>query len=428
MKVPSDPALEQKILGTALLMVEHVGQIVELDKSDFFLPRHQKLFAQIKDNYSKGVSADFGMDADDVSEISSHVTNDVTQAISILREKANARGMIELFRNGINRLMEDTPSDMVSSHVISRMSETSIEQDSISSIGESLHHAFNDIIAIKDGTKQLGLTTGLDFEKHISGFESGKLYIIAARPAMGKSAFALEIIRRIAKTGVPVGMMSLEMSHTSLAVRMLTSELGIDGKALRQGRISDDQVLLMQSACNRLADLPVYFDDNSYVTAESLRRRAMHFKRKKDIGMLVIDYLQLTTGSNDNRERDIAEVSRTCKIIAKELEIPVVALAQLSRAVEMRDNKRPRLSDLRESGAIEQDADAVMFLYRPEYYGVDIYGDGEDDALRGTSTKNVCEIIIGKNRDGETGIVPHYFYPEIMRFENRASHWLSDDM
>lgn len=428
MKVPSDPALEQKLLGTALLMVEHLDDICKLSPSDFFLPRHQKLFEAIKSNYDKGVSADFGLDEGDVLDMVRHVTNDVPASIAIIKEKSNARGMIELFRNGINRLMEDTPSDMVGSHVISRMSDSDVEQDSISSIGQSLHEVFKDIIAIKDGTKQLGITTGLDFERHISGFENGKLYIIAARPAMGKSAFALEIIRRVAKSGTPVGMMSLEMSHTSLAVRMLTSELGIDGKAIRQGRLSDDQVALMQNACGRLAGLPVYFDDNSYVTAESLRRRAMYFKRKKDIGMLVIDYLQLTTGSNDNRERDIAEVSRTCKIIAKELSIPVIALAQLSRAVEIRDNKRPRLSDLRESGAIEQDADAVMFLYRPEYYGIDIYGDGEDDSLRGTSTKNVCEIIIGKNRDGETGIVPHYFYPEIMRFENKAPHWLSDAM
>jgi len=171
----------------------------------------------------------------------------------------------------------------------------------------------------------------------------------------------------------------------------------------------------------KLSNLPIYFDDNSYVTAQSLRSRAHTFAQRHGIGMLVIDYLQLMTGNNDNRERDIAEASRTCKIIAKELEIPVIGLAQLNRGVEQRQNKRPMLSDLRESGAIEQDADVVMMLYRPEYYEQHYYGEHDPEEYRNQSTENICEVIISKNRNGDIGGIRQVFIKNLMKFENRTN-------
>jgi replicative DNA helicase len=411
-----DLQTEEKVIGTALMLIESLPLVAELDDDVFTTPMNKQVFSTIKDNYLNGRSADVGISNNDLIHYADYITNDIESCIEIIKNKAHARSLLDLFRKSAHSLMEGTPADMVASHVMGRIADDEPVKSTVNAIGDSMFEVFKNIHSLRDGTKKLGLTTGLDFEKHFFGFEAGKFYVVAARPAMGKSAFALEIIRRVAKAGTPVGMMSLEMSHTSLALRLLTTEMEVDGKLLRQGKLNDYQLEKLQMICGELSELPIYFDDNSYVTADALRTRAAYFKRKKNIGMLVIDYLQLMTGDNDNRERDIAEISRTCKIISKELEIPVIALAQLNRGVEIREDKRPRLSDLRESGAIEQDADVVMFLYRPEYYGIEHYPDTEG----GNSTQNICEVIISKNRDGDTGYVQQVFDPSIMRFANKA--------
>ena len=420
MRLPVDISTEQKILGTALLMVESLPEIMNLDEAVFSSQEYKRIFRAIKENHEKEIPITTGLNDSTVSDLMLHITSDVTGSIKVLREKSQGRRMINLFRDGMESIMQGEHPESVMSRVMTVMADTDFTEETLTSLSASLVDVFKKIIDVRDNGAQLGLTTGLDFERQINGFEAGKMYVVAARPAMGKSAFALEIIRRIASNDVPVGMMSLEMSRTSLAMRMLTSDMGIDGKDIRAGRLNDRQMEILVDSCNNLSRLPVYFDDNSYVTAQTLRSKAAFMKRRHDIGMLVIDYLQLATGNNDSREQDVAEVSRTCKNISKELDIPVVALAQLSRAVEMRDNKRPRLSDLRESGAIEQDADAVMFLYRPEYYGLSHYQDGD---LHGQSTKNICEVITSKNREGETGITYQVFIPELMQFKNRAPHW-----
>jgi len=415
--------LEEDLLGSILFSGEDDAILFDLPDDLFYAKHHKDSYEKIKENHDKGLPLDNGIDVRYLSMFSGKYLPNIKAGIEELKVKARARNLQSALQKSLIALNQDGNADHVASQLISSLSDLSDSGETTATIADSLFSVFTKINEIRDGQKQLGLTTGLDFEKHIGGFESGKFYVVAARPAMGKSAFALEVIKRIASDGIPVGMMSLEMANDSLALRLLTSDVGIDAGDIRRGKLSDDQMDKIQESCNHLAKLPIYFDDNSYVTANTLRSKASYFKAKYGIEMLVVDYLQLMTGDNDSRERDIAEISRMCKVISKELEIPVLALAQLNRGVEVRDDKRPRLSDLRESGAIEQDADAVMFLYRPEYYGIETYPDSEDHTIRGTSTKNICEVIISKNRDGETGIVRQVFIPNLMVFKNRAPHW-----
>ena len=407
-----DEDLEYNLLGTIVNNNQYVHLLETLPDGAFCNAYHQEVSQKLRNEDV--------LSADDYAYFRDGYLPKPKNAAEQLAEYARGRKLLRLIGDAHTGLRTGTPADNVFKTLAEGFESDQTTEIDTSSIAQSLSEMMIKVDLIRRGEMQLGLRSGLDFEKHLSGFEKGKLYIVAARPAMGKSAFALELTKRVAQQGSAVGFMSLEMGHESLALRLLTSIAEIDGKDLRSGNFSDEQYDKVVEYCEQLSNLPIYFDDNSYVTADSLRIKAMAMKRNHNIEMLVIDYLQLMTGSNDSRERDIAEVSRMCKVISKELEIPVIALAQLNRGVEMRDNKRPRLSDLRESGAIEQDADAVMFLYRPEYYGIERYD--EDNDILGESTKNICEVIIGKNRDGETGITQQVFIPELMQFKNKADH------
>lgn len=419
MNYPSNHDLELGILGTVALFTEHSYLLDQLTEDDFFNDTTKEWFKRIRANHENEQFLLNGLRETEIDTLKRHYYSDIHEAIKLAQSLKKSRLLIDYLNSTVSNLLQGAFHGAVTQDLLKKISQLDETGDTISSMYDSLIEVFEKIAKVKDGEEDIGLRCGLDFESHISGFEPGKLYIVAARPAMGKSAFALEIAKRIASQKKAVGFMSLEMSNTSLAFRLLTSDLGMDGKDLRNGRVSDEEMQVIGDACQKLAEYPIYFDDNSFVTAQSLRSRAAYFKKQKNIEMLIIDYLQLMSGNNESRERDIAEVSRMCKVISKELQIPVIALAQLNRGVEMRENKRPRLSDLRESGAIEQDADAVMFLYRPEYYGLDHYPEG--DEFSGQSTKNICEVIIGKNRDGETGYVPQIFIPELMQFKNRES-------
>lgn len=416
-------SLEEDLIATILYGLDETGAIQTISPDIFYSQYNKENFLKIRENHAKGLSYMNNLDSKDIAVYHGKFVPDIKAAERELVSLHRSRNLMRNVQDALVKLQRSEDPELVVNQLISDVSDVAGDQETVSNLSNSLFEVFQRINDIRDGNQKLGLTTGLDFEKHIGGFEDGKLYVIAARPAMGKSAFALEILKRVASLGVPVGMMSLEMGHTSLSLRLLTSAVKIDAGHIRKGELSEDQMEQIAEACNELAKLPIYFDDNSYVTAKSLRAKASYFKQKYGIGMLVIDYLQLMTGDNDSRERDIAEISRMCKVIAKELSIPVIALAQLNRGVEVRDSKRPRLSDLRESGAIEQDADAVMFLYRPEYYGIEHYDERDPKEFQGESTLNVCEVIIGKNRDGETGTVRQLFVPELMKFDNLERHW-----
>lgn len=278
------------------------------------------------------------------------------------------------------------------------LSQTS-SNNSYSSIKDVLVSTFNELEKLFNQKGKIsGLTTGFSgIDRITSGLHNSDLLILAARPAMGKSAFAINIATNVAKSGTPVAIFNLEMAKEQVVNRILASEAMVDSNKLRSGQLDDNDWMKLASASGILSETPIYIDDTPGISIMEIRTKCRKLKMEKNIGLVVIDYLQLITASgkkNASREQEISEISRSLKILAKELNIPVIALSQLSRSAEKRqDDKRPMLSDLRESGAIEQDADIVMFIYREDYYNQE------------ASDKGVAEIIFAKHRGGSTGTV-----------------------
>lgn len=270
-----------------------------------------------------------------------------------------------------------------------------------------------------------GLPTGIQrLDAMTAGLKGSELIIIAGRPGMGKTAFALNVALHACQSRkVPVVIFSLEMGKEELARRLLCSEAKVDGSRLRTGMLSRDDWSRLAATAGPLTELPMFIDDTPALTLMQLRAKARRLRAEHGLGLVVIDYLQLMRSGvkNDNREQEISEISRSLKALAKELDVPVIALSQLNRGVENRPgkDKRPQLADLRESGAIEQDADVIMFVYRPEVYAKD---DDERRRLRG-----LAEVIVGKQRSGPTGIVRCRFFHEFTRFENLAEGEFEDD-
>jgi replicative DNA helicase len=261
-----------------------------------------------------------------------------------------------------------------------------------------------------------GVPTGFqDLDVLTAGFQRGDLIIVAARPSMGKTALTLNIAQHAAiGAQKAVAFFSLEMSKEALVQRMLTAEARVDASRVRTGRLRDDDYPRLAQAAGLLNTAPVYIDDTAGISILEMRAKARRLKADRpDLAIIIVDYLQLMTagGRMENRQQEVSEISRGLKALAKELEVPVVALSQLSRAVESRPDKRPMMSDLRESGAIEQDADLIMFLFRPEYY----FGPVDKD---GNNLEGRAEVIIGKQRNGATGTVPLMFHKEFTRFES----------
>jgi replicative DNA helicase len=251
-----------------------------------------------------------------------------------------------------------------------------------------------------------------DLDKLTAGFQRSDLIIIAARPSMGKTAFALNVARNAAiENQIPVGFFSLEMSKEQLAMRLLCSEARVDSQKIRSGFLSAQEGTKMIMAATSFAEAPIFIDDTPAISALELRAKARRMMADRGLGLIVVDYLQLMQGrlSSERREQEISEISRSLKALAKELFIPVIALSQLNRKVEERHDKRPQLSDLRESGAIEQDADVILFLYRDEMYNKE------------SPEKGVAEVIIGKQRNGPTGTTRLAYIKSYTRFENLAS-------
>jgi len=301
----------------------------------------------------------------------------------------------------------------------------------VSEAVKSIEEAFQ-----RDGNL-VGVTTGLrDMDAKLGGLHNSDLLILAGRPSMGKTSLATNIAYNAAKAyrdtggleGAPVGFFSLEMSAEQLVGRILAEATEISSEKLRKGELTDDEFankLVPQSAL--LSECPLFIDDTPAISIAAMRTRARRLKRSHGLGMIVVDYLQLMkgTGRGDNRVQEISEVTQGLKAIAKELDIPVIALSQLSRQVENRDDKRPQLSDLRESGSIEQDADVVMFVYREEYYeGRKEPSDGTPEHLewqeRMAKVHNMAEVIVGKQRHGPIGIIKLQFQPEYTRFGDLA--------
>lgn len=434
--------IEQAVLGA--MLIEHEAATIALQMlqaTDFYKPSHRLIFETIYELYERDNPLDLltvenelrdkkrldqaggpGYLADLTRAVSSSANIDYHS--QIIAEKAVKRNLI-LSCSEIIKTAYDSSSDAydVLDHAEQRIFDLSNSKSraNAQAIGDVLKDTLQYLEEMRGKPSGItGVPTGLDVDKITSGFQPGDLIIVAARPSMGKTAFVLTAARNAAlhldeQLQTNVALFSLEMSNQSLVQRLLTMEGRINAQSARSGRLKDEEFKRLIDAAGRLFTAKIFIDDTPSISVMELRTKCRRLKSEHNIGMIVVDYLQLMTASvrdNSNREQEIATISRGLKALAKELDVPVVALSQLSRAVEQRGgDKRPQLSDLRESGSIEQDADVVMFLYRPEYYGIKTTPEGH-------STRGLAEIIVGKQRNGPTGSKRLYFVEDYARFEN----------
>jgi replicative DNA helicase len=340
----------------------------------------------------------------------------------IVREKALLRRLIEASTDIVAEAFDgrQTAGDLLD-HAESRIFDISQQRgrEGFTRIKELLWPTMERIEELQRGGKSItGVPSGFtDLDEITSGFQPSDFVVVAARPSMGKTAFILNVTQYAAiEHNVPVALFSLEMSKESLVQRMLTAEARVDAQKLRKGMLRDDDFPRLARAAGILAQAPIYIDDSPGITLLEMRSAARRLRADANVGLVVVDYLQLIQSASEaeNRTQEISYISRSLKALAKELAVPVVALSQLSRATEQRTDKRPQLSDLRESGAIEQDADLVMFIYRQEMY------EGPTDK-DGNSLEGRAEVIVGKQRNGPTGIVNLFFHKAYTRFENYSA-------
>lgn len=424
---------EMAVLGSMLISKDAVSKCIELlDAGAFYKTAHQNIFqAAVNLDERGGTEVDYLTITDELEKMGvldeiggayyvTELANRVPSAASveyyarIVLEKSLLRKLIEVSNEITNEAYEgrDDAVEIIDSaeQKIFTLSERKLRKG-FQSIDPILHETFEIIDGFhKRKGSVTGVPTGFNgLDAMTSGFQNSDLIIIAGRPSMGKTAFCLNIARNAAiDHQIPIGFFSLEMSNTQLAMRMLCSESRVDAHKVRTGRLPESDWPRLSTYVGKLSEAPIYIDDSAALSVLEIRAKARRLKTEKDIGLLIIDYLQLVKGprSAESRQIEISLISQSLKALAKELNIPVVALSQLSRAVESRGgDKRPILSDLRESGAIEQDADVVMFIYRPEVYGP-------------TEDMGIAEIIIAKQRNGPTGTEKLHFHKDHVRFED----------
>ncbi len=429
---PNDIIAEQAVLGSMLVDKDAVMAATEfLKPEDFYRDDNKEIYAAMLDLYKLGKHIDTITlkeelklrgtleKVGDIQYIATLIdtvptTSNVESYVKIVEEKSVIRKLIkaanDILKLGYSQTEEvDTIVEQAEKKIYDIIESKNSKQ--YSSIREILVTAFDEIEKkYQNKNKMSGIPSGfVDLDKKISGLNPSDLIIVAARPAMGKSAFVLNIANYVAMFDkVPVLIFSLEMSKEQMINRILASESEVDSMKLRNADLSTDDWLKLGDASGRLSEIPLYIDDTPGLSATELRAKCRKAKLEKGIGLIIIDYLQLmeSKSKNQSRQQEISEISRSLKILAKELKVPVIALSQLSRATESRTDHRPMLSDLRESGAIEQDADIVMFLHREDYY------DAE------TEKKNIAEVIISKNRSGSTGTVELAWIGEYTKFAN----------
>ncbi len=432
---PHNIDAEESVIGALLLSRDAIGIVSEmgLQPHDFYRPAHRHIFDAIRGLYSSGAPADTVTVADElrraglIAEVGGpealHELQNATPAISsaghyakIVQETALLRQLI--FAAGdIAELAYSEPDDVIKAL---DQAETKIfnvgEQrvtDSTRTLEELLPGVMDRLQESYDrGDTITGIATGYtDLDELLSGLQPSALYIVGARPAMGKTAFGLGMASHVAQHSTkPVIVFSLEMGHSELTQRILSSEARVDSTKIRTGKLAESDWAKIGKAIGRL-EVPLFLDDNPRVTVMEIRAKARRIKSQYGgIGLIVIDYLQLMGGDTraENRQLEVSEISRSLKILARELEVPIVALSQLSRTLEARGDKRPMLSDLRESGSLEQDADVVMFLYRDEVY----HPDSPD--------KGSAEVIVAKHRSGPIGTKRLVFLGQYTRFDNAA--------
>ena len=429
---PQSLEAEQAVLGSILIDSRCVADVIGIvTPEDFFLPQNREIFETIYTmfNFSQTIDPvtvlnkmkELGVHHDNsrdyilqLMEITPTAANAVRYA-NIVREKAMLRGLLQA-GNDITEMVHDetgTAAEMLEGAEKKIYALRKGERnDSLEHVGTILHKVFDRLTELSLSDSAIpGLSTGLrDLDTKINGLNKSDLLLVAARPAMGKSAFALNIAVNVAKKyNKTVAVFNLEMSREQLVMRLLASESFVELQKLATGKLSEEEWTKLCMASAALSQTDVRIDDNPSVTVADINAKC---RRLDNLGLVVIDYVQLMQGSgygknSENRVTVVGEISRSLKIMAKELNVPVVCLSQLSRAVESRTDKRPILSDLRESGAIEQDADSVMFLYRDEYYN------------ENTEDKGLAECIVAKNRHGETGTIKMQWFGQYQTFADR---------
>ncbi len=439
---PQAVEIEQAVIGS--MLIEHGAATIALQMlkvEDFYQHSHQHIFQTLSRLYERDNPLDLLTVENELKDLNlleaiggPSYLSDLTRMVSssanieyhaqIITEKAIKRNLI---KNCTEVITESYDSSSDAYDVLDDAEQRifDLANQKSKSSAKPVADVLKDTLAYLEDMrgKKYGITgvpSGLKVDEITAGWQKGDLVIIAARPSMGKTAFVLTAARNAAmhndenlKTNVAI--FSLEMSNQSLVQRLLTMEARVRSDEARKGTLNDEHFKDLIEAAGRLFASQIFIDDTPAITLMELRTKARRLKSEHDIGLIIIDYLQLMQGStreNRNREQEIASISRGLKSLAKELDVPVVALSQLSRAVEQRGgDKRPQLSDLRESGSIEQDADVVMFLYRPEYYGITTTAEGQ-------STAGMAEAIVGKQRNGPIGSKMLYFVKDYARFEN----------
>ena len=430
---PHDEDAEQAVLGSMLTDNDAVMAAVEVLKEDAFYREDNKIIYQaILNLYSKSEPIDIITLKDELESMGKFeqvggfeylaslpdkvpTTANVQKYIKIVEEKSVLRNLIktanEIIELGYNPT-EDVEDimDGAEKKIFDIMQSKNTK--SYTPIKDVLVESFTNLEKLYNQKQHVtGVPTQFyDLDDKTAGLHGSELILVAARPAMGKTAFALNIATNAAlRANVPVAIFSLEMSKDQLVNRMLCSEAMVDSNKVRTGKLDEEDWTKLAEAIGPLSEAGVYIDDTPGISVMEIRTKCRKLKMEKNIGLVVIDYLQLISGSNKrngSREQEISEISRSLKVLAKELNVPVIALSQLSRAVEQRDDHRPMLSDLRESGAIEQDADIVMFLYRDDYYNKE------------SAEKDIAEVIIAKQRGGSTGTVKLYWIGNYTKFVN----------
>jgi replicative DNA helicase len=422
------------VLGGILLDNNAVNSVLEiLEIADFYSEAHRKIFSAIIELSEKSEPSDLitlsnllrnNKQIDDVGGVAylASLVDNVPSAANIsyyskiIKEKSILRRLIgvstEILNKSYNSITEVGHVLDDAEQAIFEISENKIKP-SFFPLKDIIKDSFKTIEKLYE-KKQLitGVPTGYEeLDKLTSGFQQSDLVIIAGRPSMGKTALAINVAQNAAiEMEVPVAIFSLEMSKEQLAIRMLSSEARVDSQRLRKGFLGETDWPKLTTAAGRLSDASIYIDDTPAISVLEMKAKSRRLKAENGLGLIVLDYLQLMRGRDSSmpREQEISEISRSLKALAKELDVPVVALSQLNRQVEARTDKRPYLADLRESGAIEQDADVILFIYRDE-----VYNRSEDNPEKG-----LAEIIVGKQRNGPTGKVKLTFLKEYTRFEN----------
>ena len=435
---PQAVEVEQAVLGAMLLDQRAVGRAIELlDERYFYHAAHGVIFQAIIALYERNEAVDQLTLGEELKKMGKlEEVGGVVYLATLASEVATAANVDHhariVFEKGLSRALIETATQITerafeersdaqelldwSEQRIFALSERQLTQG-FEGIETVLHEAFEHIERAHNRVSSVsGVDTGYaDLNDMTSGFQAGDFVIMAARPSVGKTALALCLARNAAiETGTGVAIFSLEMSKQQVAQRLLCIETRMDLHKLRTGRLREDDWLHLTRNVGRLAQAPIYIDDTPGITVLEARAKARRLMRERGVGMVIIDYLQLMSTREQvySREQEVSSISRGLKGLAKELNIPVLALSQLSRAPEARTDRRPQLSDLRDSGSLEQDSDVVMFIYRPDLYGIKT---GE-----GASLEGVAEIIVGKQRNGPTGSVNMMWNAHCASFENLA--------